>query len=117
MSGEKEKMIAYCGIVCTNCDGYIITKAGDEKKAMEMVEKASQTLGKELTLNDFWCDGCLVEGKKCAYCHECAIRKCAIGKGIANCAYCPDYRCETLSAFLANAGTAGETLDDIRRGL
>ena len=117
MSGEKEKMIAYCGIVCSKCDAYVATKAGDEKKALEMVKKASETLGKELTLDDFWCDGCLSEGRKCAYCHECTIRKCASAKGVANCAHCPDYRCETLSAFLANAGTAGETLDDIRRKL
>jgi hypothetical protein len=117
MSCKKEKLIAYCGIVCSDCDAYVATKAGDEKKAMEMVKKASEMLGKEMTLDDLWCDGCPAEGRKCAYCHECAIRKCARAKGFASCAHCQDYRCEILSAFLANAGKAGETLDDIRRNL
>lgn len=117
MNGKNIKLIAYCGINCAECEAYTATQAGDEKKAQEMINKASEAMGKNLTLDDFWCDGCPADGRKCSYCGECAIRRCAREKNLANCAHCPDYRCEVLSAFLAGAGKAGDTLDDIRRNL
>jgi hypothetical protein len=40
------------------------------------------------------------------------IRKCAREKKVANCAYCADYPCQKLSAFLAQAPEAKATLEN-----
>ena len=117
MANETEKMIAYCGIVCTGCEAYIATQTGDEKKARETAEMWSKAYNANIKLEDVWCNGCLVEGKKCAHCHECEIRKCAREKGFVNCAHCPDYKCETLKGFLKMVPDAEKLLDEIRAGL
>ena len=61
------------------------------------------------------CDGCLGEGgRKCPYCDECAVRACALERGMANCAHCEQYACDTLLKFFEMAPEARESLDQIR---
>ncbi|MCX6027800.1 MAG: hypothetical protein NT169_00680 [Chloroflexi bacterium] len=37
-----------------------------------------------------------------------------MGRGVANCAHCPDYNCDKLTAFLTQAPAAKANLDAIR---
>lgn len=40
-------------------------------------------------------------------CGECGIRKCAIGKGVSNCAACDEYDgCEQIHKFIGSEGSA-----------
>lgn len=117
MANETGKMISYCGLVCTDCSAYIATLTGDEKKALETAEMWSKAYNIKVKLEDVWCDGCLVEGKKCAHCHECEIRICARKKGVVNCAHCKDYKCETVKNFFKMVPDAEKLLDGIRAGL
>lgn len=110
----SDEMIAYCGLICTSCPAYLATRANDQQKARETAEMWSRDYNTTVTVEDVWCDGCLVEGKKCAHCGECQIRACARGKNVDNCAQCDDYACETLSQLLDVVPAAKETLDRIR---
>jgi len=109
-----ESMTAFCGLTCTECPAYLATQAGDEAKAKETAALWSQQYGADIGVDDVWCDGCLVEGRKCAHCGECTIRACGRERGVESCAHCDDYACETLTPLLGMVPAAKATLDGIR---
>ncbi len=110
-------MVAYCGIVCTECPAYIATQNNDEEGRRRTAAKWSQELGLEVSPDDCICDGCRAfEGRLGGYCGQCPIRACGVAKGVENCAYCESYSCGDLDKFLANVPTARETLNAIRAG-
>jgi hypothetical protein len=110
-----ERMIAYCGLVCTECDSYLATRAGDMAALEKLAERARQEFGIPATAESSMCDGCLSNSDRlCGYCHECGVRACAIGRGLVNCAHCDDYGCETISGFLKEVPVARSNLEEIR---
>lgn len=109
-----EKMIAYCGLTCTDCPGYHATRAGDRQLAQQTAALWSQEFGAEFSAADVWCDGCRADGRQSSHCALCKIRQCALELGHETCAHCPDYICETLRDLLAAAPGARQTLSDIR---
>jgi Protein of unknown function (DUF3795) len=111
-----EKMIGYCGLICTECPAYLATKANDEKKANETAELWTKHYGIDIKVEDVWCDGCLVDGKKCGHCGVCEIRACAVEKGVKNCGHCDDYSCEKLDGYLKMIPDARIVLDMERKG-
>ncbi len=114
-----DKIIAYCGLVCTDCPAYIATQA-DDRAALEQVaaQWREEYNAPNITVECVICDGCLTEdGRHCSHCFECEIRACGVERGIVNCAYCDDYTCEKLQGFFAFAPDAKATLDGIRQGL
>jgi hypothetical protein len=110
------KIIAYCGIVCTECPGYKATQTGDDKLAQKTADEWSKAFNTQVKLEHVWCDGCTVSGKKCAHCGECEIRACAIKRGVENCGRCPDYGCEIISNFFEMVPAAKATLEQLRNG-
>ncbi len=112
-----DRIVAYCGIVCSECKGYIATQANDLAALEAAAAEAREQFGvADATAESVRCDGCLSEeGVKIGYCAECEIRACGAERGVANCAYCVEYdTCGKLSGFLANVTGARETLDAIR---
>ncbi len=107
-------MIGYCGITCSSCPAYIATKAGDEKKAKKTAALWSKEFNATIGVADVWCDGCVVEGKKCSHCFKCEIRACAQKRKVENCGHCDDYACDTVSGLLKMVPEAKKTLDSIR---
>jgi len=94
------KMIAYCGLVCTNYPTYLATQANDDIARQKTAELYAKKFGFELNPEDINCDGCFsVGGKLIGYCHSCKIRKCAKDKVVANCAECDEHPCEKLKQF------------------
>ncbi len=113
-----KKMVAYCGLVCTDCDGYLATQKGDRKALEELARKAKADFGVDTTADGCMCDGCLpTGGRKIGYCAMCEIRACAVAKKLENCAHCADYACEKLTAFLGLATQAKPVLDAIHASL
>ena len=114
-----EKMIGYCGLVCTECEAYLATQANDWPALEHMAAKAREEYGApQATAESVLCDGCLAtSGRQCGYCHECQVRACAMERGLANCAHCQDYACDKLETFFGMAPHARGTLDSIRAGL
>jgi len=111
---NKERMIAYCGLICTECPAYIATKEGDEKKAEETASQWSKDYGINVTTEDVWCDGCLVEGKKCSHCAECEVRACGIKNNVKNCGRCGDFPCDTIENFFKIAPDVRSVLEGER---
>jgi hypothetical protein len=113
---EPEKMISYCGLVCSECPTFIATQKNDDKMREETAKKWSEMFHSDIKPADINCDGCTSNSTKLFnYCGQCEIRKCAREKGVKNCAYCAEYPCEKLTAFLKNAPEAKVVLDDIRK--
>lgn len=110
-----ERIVAYCGLVCSDCEAYIATRDNDIEALQNMAEATSKQFGVTMTIDDARCNGCLAtEGYQCGYCTQCEVRICAVERGVANCAHCTDFGCETLAAFLAHAPKARQTLEAIR---
>ena len=113
-----DKMIAYCGIVCSECPTLLATQKDDDEARKEVVEMWSKQFNVEITPEDINCDGCLTKtGRLIGYGAICEIRKCGQEKGVENCAYCGDYACEKLEKFFEMAPMFRATLDEIRKGL
>jgi hypothetical protein len=114
-----DRMVAYCGLVCTDCPAYVATQADDRAALERMAEQARAKFNApDITVESVACDGCLAsDGRLGGYCLECQVRACGIERGVINCAYCDEYACDELGAFLGGAPGARATLDGIRAGL
>ncbi|MGD9117316.1 MAG: DUF3795 domain-containing protein [Dehalococcoidia bacterium] len=113
-----EKILAYCGIVCTDCEAFIATLNDDDAKRKEVAEEWTQKYSHNFKPEDINCEGCLTTaGKVFGYCNICEIRKCGRERKVINCAYCDDYACDKLVQFFNMAPMCQTTLDEIREGL
>jgi len=114
-----EKIIAYCGLVCSDCEAYLATQAGNRNALEQVAEKwRVEYDAPGITVESVLCDGCLTEiGRKCSHCGECDIRACGMERGVANCAHCPDYACDKVERFFGFVPPARQLLDSIRAGL
>ncbi len=110
-----EKMIAYCGIVCTECPAFLATQNDDDNERKRVAELWSKQFNSDIKPEDINCVGCLSKGTHFSYCNDCCIKKCAEEKGVINCAYCDNYPCERLNKFFKMATEAKNTLDEIRK--
>ena len=97
---KMEKMIARCGIVCSECGAFIATKTGDEKLREKTAKEWSAMFKADIKPEDVYCDGCTQnEGYLFSHCHECEIRKCCDEKKLENCAHCDEFICDKLEGF------------------
>ncbi len=113
----SEVMIAKCGLDCTQCDAYIATINNDIEALQKMADAAKEQFNIEFTAEQGRCTGCSSDGVKIGYTEQCEVRKCAVEKGVENCAFCGDFGCETITAFLENAPKAKANLEKIRATL
>jgi len=81
------EMVAYCGIVCTECPGFIATQKDDNARRKEVAEQWSKQYKVTVKPEDVNCDGCLSRGRHIGYCNVCEIRKCGTQKTVVNCTY------------------------------
>lgn len=111
-----KKMIAYCGLVCTDCEAYVATQSNDMATLAKLAERAQKEFGLTVTPEENMCDGCLAPtGRQIAYCNTCEIHACGVSRKVENCAHCDDYACEKLAAFFKMATReAKPVLDAIR---
>jgi hypothetical protein len=113
-----DKIIAFCGLVCTECPAFIATINDDDKEREKIAKQWAKEFKHEFKIEDINCDGCLsTKGRHIGYCNICEIRSCATGKKVKNCAYCEDYLCEKLNNFLKMAPHAAKSLDEIRKNI
>jgi len=111
-----EKIIAYCGLVCSECPAYIASQANDRKVLEKIAEQwRTEYHVPNITVESVICDGCLSGDRKCSHCFECEIRLCGLERKVANCASCSDYACTKLEKFLGLAPQARATLDGLRK--
>ena len=112
------KIVGYCGIICSGCPIFLATQKDDDAERKRVVELVRKQYDKECRAEDINCDGCLSEGLRLwRDCKTCKIRGCAKERNVENCAHCDDYACETLVKLFDDYSPAKETLDEIRSGL
>jgi hypothetical protein len=113
-----EKIIAFCGLDCSECGAFIATKENSDAKRGEIAKEWSKAFGHEFKPEDINCYGCLdTTGPHIGYCSICEIRKCGTEKEVENCAYCIDYACEKLEKFHEHTPEAKKRLEVIRQKL
>lgn len=108
---------AHCGIDCGECEAYAATQKNDRAGLEATAKKwAEQFGGPGLGADACVCDGC-PSGKRISAAHAatCAVRLCASKRGVATCAHCPDYGCDTLKGFFAFAPVLKDKLEAIRK--
>jgi len=112
-----EKMVAFCGIECTDCRAFIATERND-RKLKGKVARAWSTEKETLRPEDINCDGCLATGQRLfKFCGVCQVRRCGHEKGVENCAYCVEFPCEKLTGFWKSFRLTKPkaTLEEIRK--
>ena len=112
-----EKIIAICGLTCTDCPAYVATQKNDDEERKRIAELWS-TDEWPLKPEDIDCDGCVAIDKRLAkFCHACEVRQCGLEKKVDNCAYCDEYICEKLAKCVERSPEAKATLEEIRKSL
>jgi hypothetical protein len=111
-----ERIIAYCGLNCSDCPTFKATKANDNAERKRVAELWTKEYGRPFKAEDINCNGCLSRGSRVFnYCNVCEIRKCGQQREVENCAYCNDYKCLTLSKMHEQAPKAKSNLEEIHR--
>lgn len=104
-----ERIVGYCGVVCSDCDVYKATINNDQELRLELARKYTND---EHVANpeDFFCEGCFrIKGE------GCEIRQCAVTKGDSTCADCKSYACDILNQHFNNSPESKSVLEDIRK--
>jgi Protein of unknown function (DUF3795) len=112
----SERLLGACGLVCSECDAFKATQAGDQAALAAVAAAWSKQFGADIPVESVSCDGCLTPGeRKCGHCAECDIRACVAQHGYATCAQCSDFACDKLAEFLKMAGDGPrEVLESLR---
>jgi hypothetical protein len=113
-----ERIVSYCGIVCSECSAYLATQSGDAAE-LERVAASWQDEYRldHVTTTDVSCDGCVTAGRKAAHCLDCEIRACAQALAVQTCAHCHYYSCEKLERLFELAPKLRDNLDQIEATL
>lgn len=109
-----EKLIAACGIDCSECEARQATLANDNEKRTAVAAKWSQQYQAELTAESINCMGCMEPGVHFGHCNQCDYRACVRSKGLKNCSECSDFPCEMLSQFFGYVPAAKANLEALR---
>ena len=110
-----QEIVAYCGIVCTECPTYKATKKNDNKARSKIAEEWSRQYQHTFNTEDINCNGCLAVGNvQIGYCKVCEIRKCGSDRKVLNCGYCVEYPCDKLNNFHTRVVKAKAKLEAIR---
>ncbi len=113
-----ERIIAFCGLDCAQCPAYVATQANDRPAQEQLLAQwRVQFNVPDMPIEATMCDGCTSKGRHGGYCMECPVRACGVERGVANCAYCPDYACDKLQAFFERGPEMRTMLEEIRRSL
>ena len=99
-----KKMIGYCGLDCEKCDAYLAT-INDDQALREKTAKLWAELNQAPILPEhIHCQGCRVDGVKTIFCDKlCAIRQCALKKGVTTCGDCRELEiCSTVGTIIEN---------------
>lgn len=111
-------MIAYCGLICTDCPAFIATQQNDDNKRLKTAKAWSKEFGAEIKPEDINCDGCLTNnGRLFKHCKVCEIRQCGQEKNIDNCGHCSDFACDKLDFVFNAVPSAKKVLQDIKNKL
>ena len=92
------EMMGFCGINCGECE--IRRAANDREFAEKLIEIWKES---DPDVNESWlkCQGCKGPGDIC-WGNDCAIRICAMEKGVDHCGQCAGFKCILINRFEAD---------------
>lgn len=106
-----EKIIAYCGLNCAECDAYKATLNNDAALRIKTAAEWTKAYNFTFSPDMINCTSCTGKGVKIGHCTECEMRKCAVNKAVVNCGACADFKtCKTINDFLAQVPDAAKNL-------
>ena len=106
----------FCGLDCARRGAYSAIHADDDELQPAGARAWSTRYGHDIPPEQIVCDGCGGDRRKFSYCENVReLRKCGPRKGVATCASCGGYTCDTLAAFLQVAPEAREALEALRQ--
>ena len=111
----SEKMMSYCGIECDDCPLMMVTLEDDPEQLELTARWVRQEWNiAEATWENIRCEGCKEKGIKADLCLHCAIRACALAKGLDHCAECELYlNCHKLERIHRDVPEAKTRLDKV----
>ena len=111
------KMIAYCGLDCEKCDAYLATLHDDQALREKTAALWTRLNGVPITPEMINGQGCRADGVKTVFCDSlCAIRQCAMKKGVITCGGCPELEtCPTVGTIHSNNAEALENLKQLSK--
>ena len=104
--------IACCGLDCEQCDAYIATLDDDQALREKTAKLWAELNHAPILPEHINCQGCRADGVKTVFCEQiCAVRCCALQRGVATCGDCPEMEsCPTVGAIFANNPQAKKNL-------
>jgi hypothetical protein len=115
-----KELLSKCGFRCDLCPAYHENIQSNDDK-VKLSDDWRRLFGFNLTPDEVECVGCHNEGKHAD--PGCPVRPCVMEKGIANCAYCNSFGCDSLKSrmdFLDNSLAAADkqiSAEDYKRFL
>ena len=101
------ELIAYCGLYCGACSFRLAAEENDRSHLLHMPSAYDGFKEKPLE----HCPGCRLENA----CGQCAIRDCAVGKGVSCCSQCALFPCARLTGFAGDGKPHhGEVLENLK---
>jgi len=105
------KMIAYCGIDCSECGAYKAMQNNDQALREKTAIEWTKAHNFNFTADMINCTSCKGNGIQVGHCSQCEMRKCAVGKNVVNCGVCSEFKtCKTINDFLAQVPNLRENL-------
>lgn len=95
-----KEMIAYCGLVCSDCPTFNATRMDDDAARQKIASHYLPAFGLHYRPEEINCTGCPSEGGQLLdFCITCGIRKCCRQRKLDNCTLCESQPCEELERF------------------
>ncbi len=108
------EIMAYCGLMCSECPAYKATVADDTSMREKTAEMWSRNYGSDIKPGDINCLGCDSE-VLFGHCNVCEIRACAKDKALENCGKCESFACGKVEGVLNYDEGARERLTGAKK--
>ena len=104
--------IGYCGLDCGTCQAYLATVHNDQALRERTAKLWAELNNAPILPEHINCEGCRAQGVKTVFCERlCAVRRCALARGVPTCGACPELEgCKTVGALLSNRPDALKNL-------
>jgi len=90
------QLLSRCGFRCDLCLAHRSNVEAKPSNQQTLSDGWYKYFGFRIPAEDIICDGCMAENARLID-ETCPVRPCAMQRGVANCAACPDYVCDKLA--------------------
>lgn len=106
-----ENMMAYCGLLCSDCNAYKATVSNDDELRKATAEEWGKMFSADIKPESINCLGCKSMEVRFSHCDVCQIRACGSEKKLGHCGECSQFGdCGMLEEILKHVPEARERL-------